>query len=166
MNADPANMNPTDPLSLGERAGVRGRPPTIRATSVYGGRAPGLPRKLRNDQTVAEQTLWRYLRNRGIGGAKFRRQQPMGPYILDFYCHEHSLVVEVDGSQHYEGPQAAHDTVRTAWLEAAGLRVLRFDNRQVLIETDAVLETILIALEGPSPHPNPLPEGEGANDQP
>ena len=116
-----------------------------------------MPRALRRNSTDAEHLLWRHMRNRNVDGAKFRRQQALGPYVLDFYSHEHSLVIEVDGSRHFEAKQQAHDAARTAWLEAAGLRVLRFDNRQVLTETTAVLETILDALSDRGP----LPGGEG-----
>ena len=132
---------------------MRAKGPSIKAASFYEGRGPQLPRKLRADQTFAEQTLWRHIRNRAISGAKFRRQQAVGPYVLDFYCHEHALVVEVDGSQHFEEPVASEDEARTRWLEAAGLRVLRFTNREVLTETEAVLETILRAFEAWQPSP-------------
>lgn len=140
-------------LSLGERAGVRASRPNIREASIYGGRGPELPRKLREEETHAEHFLWRHLRNRGVGGAKFRRQQALGSYILDFYCHEYRLVVEVDGGQHLQGSQVAKDVERTVWLNKLGLKVLRFNNREVLTEITAVLETILRAIEDPSPSP-------------
>ena len=83
--------------------------------------------------------MWQALRNRQIAKAKFRRQHPVDPYILDFYCHEHQLAIEVDGSQHYRDEGRAKDEVRTEALNEKGIRVLRFDNRQVLTETEAVL---------------------------
>src|SRR5687768_1072321 len=86
-----------------ERAGVRVRALGIRWAPVVGARSPELPRRLRRNQTDAERRLWRELRGRLQAGIKFRRQQPIGPYIVDFYCHEQRLVVEVDGSQHHEG---------------------------------------------------------------
>ena len=104
-------------------------------------------RTLRRHQTDAEARLWRILRDRGIG-TKFRRQFPFGPYILDFYCLEHRLVVEVDGSQHYEPEGLAKDAERTALLEKSGLRLLRFTNIEVLLETDAVAESIRQVIEG------------------
>ena len=82
-------------------------------------------------------------------GLKFRRQHPYGDYILDFVCLEAKLIVELDGSQHFE--QAEHDAHRTRFLECAGFRVLRFWNNQVLQETDGVLEAIRLALQDPSP---------------
>ena len=78
------------------------------------------------------------MRSRRLANAKFRRQHPLEPYVLDFYCAEKKLVIEVDGSQHMESG-AASDKVRSGYLKAEGIRVLRFDNLQVLRETDAVL---------------------------
>lgn len=111
-------------------------------------------RRLRREATDAESLLWFFLRNRRLAGFKFRRQYPYGPYILDFYCPAAGLAVEVDGGQHAEYEQAQRDTERTAVLNAAGIRVIRFWNHHVLNETEAVLETILEALF-PSP-----PSGE------
>ena len=105
-------------------------------------------RQLRRNATDAENRLWRILRNRGTG-AKFKRQFTFGPYILDFYSIEHRLVVEVDGSQHLEPQGLAKDARRTAVLERAGLRVLRFTNREVLLEPDAVAESIRQAIAAP-----------------
>ncbi len=87
-------------------------------------------RRLRKHPTDAERLLWRHLRLRQLGGYKFRRQQPLGPYIVDFVCLAKRLIVEVDGGQHAE--QAEEDAQRTAWLEAQGFRVLRFWNTEVL----------------------------------
>ncbi len=107
-------------------------------------------RRLRRDSTDAEGRLWRALRSSQLG-TKFRRQHELGPYILDFVCIERGLVVEVDGSQHLEAEAREHDEARTRYLMSRGLRVLRFDDRQVLLERPAVLEAILQALEQPSP---------------
>lgn len=101
-------------------------------------------RQLRRNATEAERRLWRYLRNRRMGGAKFRRQVPLGPYIVDFLCIEAALVIEVDGGQHAESEA---DLVRDAWLREQGFAILRFWNRQVLAETRTVLETIHGAVE-------------------
>jgi len=99
-------------------------------------------RRMRRNATDAEALLWRILRNRQVAGAKFRRQHQFGPYILDFYCAEHSLAIEVDGSHHQENGQAEYDAERTAALQNASVKVLRFTNRQVLTETQAVAAAI------------------------
>src|SRR5438876_8061874 len=78
-------------------------------------------RRLRNQATDAERALWRLLRGRHLHGAKFRRQQPYGPYVLDFYCHEHRLAIEADGGQHLDSGQAARDSARTRYLEEHGV---------------------------------------------
>jgi type I restriction enzyme M protein len=106
--------------------------------------------------------MWQALRNRQIANAKFRRQHPVGPYILDFYCHEHELAIELDGSQHFTDEGKAKDQARTKALHEKGITVLRFDNHQVLTETEAVLMRIYEELTPtPNPHPSPLPQGEG-----
>jgi very-short-patch-repair endonuclease len=99
-------------------------------------------RSLRNNMTDAEQHLWQHLRRKQINGWQFYRQKPLGSYIVDFYCAAAHLVVELDGSQHFEADHQRTDRQRDAFLQSLGLRVLRFDNRQVLLETDAVLEVI------------------------
>ncbi len=102
-------------------------------------------RRLRRQSTDAERTLWRLLRNRQLGGHKFRRQSPIGSYIVDFFCLERKLVIEIDGGKHQLRAQA--DQERTQWLEERGYRVIRFWNNQVLAEPEAVQEAILAALE-------------------
>jgi len=99
-------------------------------------------RSLCNNMTDAEQHLWQHLRRKQINGWQFYRQKPLGSYIVDFYCAAAHLVVELDGSQHFEADHQRTDRQRDAFLQSLGLRVLRFDNRQVLLETDAVLEVI------------------------
>ncbi|WP_063934706.1 endonuclease domain-containing protein, partial [Archangium violaceum] len=101
-----------------------------------------LCRRLRADTTDAESLLWRLLRARRLVGVKFRRQHQFGPYILDFYSHEAKLVLELDGDGHARPEQRARDAERTAFLETHGLTVLRFSNREVLQETEAVLTRI------------------------
>lgn len=103
-------------------------------------------RRLRRRATSAEAVLWRKLRSRNLRGLKFRRQHPIGPYIVDFYCAEQGLVVEVDGDSHIG--REREDRLRTRRLEGAGYRVIRFDNRQVHCEMAAVLEAIVEACEG------------------
>src|SRR5438477_12828237 len=100
-------------------------------------------RTLRSEQTEAERLLWSHLRDRGLGGAKFKRQRPFGPYFLDFYCHEARLAFEIDGGQHFEPPAITADEERTAFLKARGLTVLRFTNSDVMGSLSAVLEAIL-----------------------
>ena len=97
--------------------------------------------------TDAERVLWGALRSRQLAGCKFRRQQPLGRFVVDFVCLEKRLVIEVDGGQHAEQDQAAHDAQRTAWLEANDFRVLRFWDHEVLQQLAGVKETILSELE-------------------
>ena len=113
------------------------------------GEVPPVPdsrRILRREATDAERALWAPLRSRQLEGHKFRRQHPVPPHILDFYCAEAHLAVEADGSQHYTREGLADDAARTAHLEALGIRVLRFSNLDVLTNRDGVLEAILLAL--------------------
>jgi adenine-specific DNA-methyltransferase len=116
-------------------------------------------REMRHAPTDAERRLWYFLRDRRLGGYKFRRQHPVGNYIADFACIEGRLIVELDGGQHAEIFQQEKDKVKTAFFTERGFRVSRFWNHQVLNDTQAVLEEILRVLEE-SPHPNPLPKGE------
>ena len=114
---------------------------------------------LRKSMTDAERVLWYNLRDRRLGGWKFRRQHAVGPFIVDFVCLEKKLVIEVDGGQHAE--MIVQDDNRTEYLSKSGYRVVRFWNNQVLQETEAVLQVILdeVSEEAPS-HPDPLPQGE------
>jgi very-short-patch-repair endonuclease len=126
-------------------------------------------RRLRHDATDAGKRLWYWLRSRQINGAKFVRQDPIGPYVVDFACRELRLIVEVDGGQHATDTR---DAVRDDWLSDRGYRVLRFWNNDVLSNTEGVLETIAAALSNisgaqnrggaPSPRPSPRTRGEGA----
>jgi very-short-patch-repair endonuclease len=103
-------------------------------------------RRLRREDTAAEARLWGALRDRRLGGWRWKRQVPRGPYIVDFYCADAALVVELDGGQHAE--QIDYDARRTAFLEELGLRVLRFWNSQVLENSDGVCVAILDACGG------------------
>ncbi|MBU2575296.1 MAG: endonuclease domain-containing protein [Elusimicrobia bacterium] len=109
---------------------------------------------LRANTTDTERLLWKHLRMRQIQGFKFRRQAPIGPYIVDFVSLEAKLIIEVDGGQHAK--QEAKDSRRTSWLNSQGFRVLRFWDTEVLHETGSVLEAIWKEL---SPHLNPPPQG-------
>ncbi|HEX2225669.1 MAG TPA: DUF559 domain-containing protein [Candidatus Binatia bacterium] len=99
-------------------------------------------RALRTGLTDAEQQLWNRLRRKQILGVQFYRQKPIGNYIVNFYAPAAHLVVEVDGAHHTELAQARHDEGRSEYLQRQGLRVLRFNDRQVLLETDAVVGEI------------------------
>ena len=100
---------------------------------------------MRQALTPAEQRLWRRLRRRQLNGAHFRRQQPIGPFIVDFCCIQARLVIEVDGHTH--AAQREYDAERTRWLSGQrGYRVLRFTNADVEYNLDAVVESILAAL--------------------
>ncbi len=132
-------------------------------------KATPLARQLRRRMTVAEQHLWQFLRAHRMG-VRWRRQHPVGPYILDFYCPEARLAVEVDGGQHAEAAQRYYDTERTRFLEEQNIQVLRFWNDEVLSGTEQVLTVIwevLVQRLGreplappPSTPPSPLPTGE------
>src|SRR5690606_4838289 len=106
---------------------------------------------LRNNPTDAEKALWKRLQHEQLG-LKFRRQHPIEPYIVDFYCPDKKLIIEVDGGQHNENKR---DDARTAYLESKGYRVIRFWNNEVLQNTDGVLETIMNELSLPPDAPPP-----------
>jgi len=116
-------------------------------------------RRLRADMTDAERILWGFLRNRRFGGVKFRRQQPIGPYIADFFCPSARLIVELDGDQHGIEEQRLHDEARTRYLNEQGYSVIRFSNLDLLKHEDVVMETIERAL---MPGARPLPEPPSA----
>jgi adenine-specific DNA-methyltransferase len=106
-------------------------------------------KQLRKNSTDAERALWRVLRCRQLGGHKFRRQQPLGPFIVDFICLEARLVVEVDGGQHNHEENVVYDANRTAWLQNQEFRVLRFWDHVVLKQLDSVCDAIEKALTDP-----------------
>ena len=112
-------------------------------------------RALRRDATDAERHLWRQMRSRQLEGYRFRRQVPIAGYIADFACLEAHVIVELDGGQHLE--QQGYDEQRGSRLRAAGFRVLRFWDNDVLRETQSVVEAILAALVR-SPHPGLPPQ--------
>ena len=125
----------------GKRVGVKG--------------LTGVARRLRKHSTDTEGHLWRYLRDRQIEGFKFRRQQPVGSYVVDFVNLEKKVVIELDGGQHALHPG---DRIRDEWFRAEGYKVLRIWDNQVFGNLEGVLENIRIALL--TPHPDPLPQGE------
>jgi very-short-patch-repair endonuclease len=118
-------------------------------------------RRLPREATDAERRLWYHLRNRRLGGFKFKQQETIGSFIADFACAECRLIVEADGGQHND----ARDADRTEYLESLGWQVLRFWNNDILQRTDDVLGVILAACierQQGKPSPCPLPHaGEG-----
>jgi very-short-patch-repair endonuclease len=104
-------------------------------------------RALRRTAPAAERLVWRLLSNRGLGGFKFVRQEPIGPYFADFACREAKLAVEIDGATHSTAEELAHDARRSAFLAKQNYRVLRFTNEQVFENVEAVGEAILEALK-------------------
>jgi len=109
-------------------------------------------RKLRRSMTEAERFLWLFLRKKQLYGYRFRRQHPLGRYIVDFVCLEAGLIIEVDGGQHDELHK--RDEIRTQWLERQGFLVLRFWNNEVLHEMESVVDMILRALDSRNPPPS------------
>jgi very-short-patch-repair endonuclease len=136
--------------------------PNWRVSKKLRGRA----KALRLDMTDAERIIWRALRAHRLNGAAFRRQAPIGAYIVDFVCHAAKLVIELDGGQHFESKQIVHDTRRREYLATQGYRVLRFNNLEVIKNKSGVLETIAAAIGNAAfPLPDPPPQaGDGATD--
>src|SRR3990167_9096672 len=104
-------------------------------------------RKLRKNQTDAERKLWLILRNRQLSGVKFRRQFPIGRYILDFYSPEYKLGIEADGGQHYEDKGKSKDALRTRELTKHGVKIVRFSDSDILNNIDGVYEIIQGVIE-------------------
>ena len=126
-------------------------------------RAPlrAFARDLRREQTDAERKFWWKVRDRRLGGFKFKRQYPIGPYVADFVCLEKMLIVELDGSQH--GEHAAHDAARDSFLAEKGFRVVRIWNADFLRNQEGTADFIFHLLgggEAPSPQPSPPEVGE------
>jgi len=114
-----------------------------------------IARTLRKRDTWAEKLLWSWLRNRRFSAYKFRRQHTFGPYILDFFCVEAFLDIELDGLQHGQPDKQKADADRNAWLEARGVKVLRFWNSRLRRERDAIRETIWQTLQARASRPLP-----------
>ena len=104
-------------------------------------------RLLKENETIAEKKLWEHLKGKQLDGYKFRRQHPIGRYILDFYCHTCKLGIEIDGAYHQDKLQQWVDTDRTQFLEDLGLRVIRFTNEEVLEQIEQVLKKIKEAVK-------------------
>ena len=116
-----------------------------------------IAKRLRRDSTDVEHIIWRHLRAGRLQGVKFKRQQPIGRYIVDFVCFERKLIIELDGGQHANAIEK--DAARTQWLESQGFAVLRFWNNEIMNNIEGVLMRVMEALS-PSPQPSPI-EGEG-----
>ena len=122
-------------------------------------------RALRKNMTDCERLLWNHLRGHRLVGYKFKRQQPIGSYIVDFVCFASSIIVEADGGQHAE--QGEYDDRRDAWLNSQGFTVLRFWNNDILTNNEGVLATIAAACRDNTPSPQPLShQGRGARKHP
>ena len=124
------------------------------------GKLTPFSKSLRKRATNTEELPWRHLRAKRFGGLKFRRQQPIGTYIVDFVCFEEKIIVELDGGQHGLPEEMNHDNKRNEWFEAQGYKVLRFWDNEVLKNTRAVLEVIWKHCLNHPPL-NPLPSREG-----
>src|SRR5687767_6141334 len=114
-------------------------------------------RALRHEATEEERILWSRLKNRQVASAKFRRQQEFGPYILDYFCPEHGLLVEVDGGQHFSDEGERADLERVRYLNLHGIRVLRFSNLEVRQALAGVMDVISEALADPASLGKPSP---------
>jgi len=116
-------------------------------------------KELRRNATDAEQLLWKYLKAKQLEGLKFRRQEQIGHFIVDFVCYEKGVIVEADGGQHAQ--EKVKDEVRTAWLNSQGFTILRFWNNEILTNIEGVVEVIRMHCMGDfTPLPGPLPQGE------
>ena len=111
------------------------------------GQKRDVARTLRSNATDVETIMWKLLRGRRLAGVKFRRQLPIGPFVADFACVQHKLIIELDGGQHVE---SAADMKRDAYLTANGWRILRFWNNDVIANREGVLERMLQAISSPS----------------
>ena len=118
-------------------------------------------RQMRRQSTDAERLLWSKLRDRRMMNCKFRRQYPMGRYIVDFVCRKRNIIIEIDGGHHID--QQDYDTVRTEWLQSQGFEVIRYWDNDVLTQLDSVLESIGNALEKCGKQPSPSPAASSAN---
>ena len=114
-----------------------------------------IKRRLRSNMTGPETRLWSALRARQLQGMKFRRQHGIGPYIVDFYCSERSLVIEVDGDSHADDDQIVKDQLRDAYLESLGLHVIRYLNDDIVKNLAGVLEDLTVKLTSGSTSPHP-----------
>ena len=118
-------------------------------------------KRLRNNLTPAEASLWKLLQGSKLGGRKFRRQHSVGNYILDFYCPSEKIAVELDGAGHYTEEGIKKDELRTKFLNEVGIKVLRFENKLVFEKTEWVLEEISKGFAPPRPSAGGHPSSQG-----
>src|SRR6201997_2878539 len=123
-------------------------------------------RSLRVNSTDTERIIWSALRGHRMNGASFRRQTPIGPYVVDFVCHAAGLVIEIDGGQHFESKQEQRDARRDAYHAGKGFRVLRFNTPDVMLNRQGVLETIAAAIERAPSLALPRKRGRGRKSRP
>lgn len=145
----------TFPRPFGERVRVRGK-----YKNIYDQKTLKKAKELRKNITDAEQILWYCLRNRQLNNLKFRRQVPIDKYIADFVCKEKKLIIELDGSGHFETKQIKHDLKRKQFLESEGYTIIRFVNTDIFKDLEGVIEAILNTLENPLT-PTLSPQGRG-----
>jgi len=125
-------------------------------------RAQAGAKRMRRALTYPERRLWKLLRETDL---HFRRQAPFGPYIVDFVCHRHRLIVELDGGVH-NLPEVSHrDAERELWLTGRGYRVMRFPNEQAVSDATGVVQMILATVGADTPTPSPSPQGGGEHDE-
>ena len=122
---------------------------------------PSLPKILRQQPTPFEVRFWRVIHPIRQAGWHFRKQAPIGRYVVDFVCHRARLIVEIDGDSHYTEPGVARDAVRTAFLVGEGYRVLRFTNLDVMESDEAVYMAVSQALDASGPTPSRPPPSRG-----
>ena len=109
----------------------------------YNKKLKQLSRELRENMTEAERLLWRKIRMKQLNGYQFYRQKPIDDYIVDFYCPKAKFIIEVDGSQHFDGENIENDRIRDEVINGLGLKILRFTNVEVMTDIDGVVENIL-----------------------
>ena len=129
---------------MGEGWGERSEGPGAKGEGELPSHLTGIAKQLRKNITEAEKRLWQQLRAKQLHGLKFKRQQPIGNYVVDFVCFEKKLVIELDGGQHAE--QVEQDAERTSWIESQGFEVLRLWNNDVLQNMDGVWDVIVLHL--------------------
>lgn len=151
--------NPSPLLGEGEQSSDEGEL-RYKINSMYTNEALEKAKILRKNTTDTEKILWFYLRNRRLCGLKFRRQVPIGKYIVDFVCKEKKIIVEIDGSGHLYNEQRQHDEIRNAFLKAEGYKVLRFYNTDIFNNIETVLEVIYYYTLNPLT-PSLSPNGRG-----
>jgi very-short-patch-repair endonuclease len=119
-------------------------------------------KKLRNNLTPAEAALWELIKNKKLDGRKFRRQHSIGNFILDFYCPEEKLAIELDGEDHYWDEGIKRDKIKTAYIKSHGIEILRFENKLVFKDQEFVLNTIKNKFRDTTPLSSPQQRGLGA----